>query len=115
MNVHGRFVQRAIGLIVLTFFSTSCSLWQPVTTYVPDRVRLTKTDSQRIVLRQAVTVGDSIVGVASGGKTMRVPRDSILTVEAKIHSSPLTALAVLAGLGVGVVILWGIALASIPY
>jgi hypothetical protein len=33
---------------------TSCSSWQPVTTNVPDRVRLTTTDSQRIELRQAV-------------------------------------------------------------
>ena len=112
MKKQDAFAVRGIGLLVVTCVVTSCSSWQPVTTNVPDRVRLTRTDSQRIELRKAVALGDSvIVGVASDGQAMRVPRDSVLTIEGR---APPTLLAIVAGFAAGCALLLAIALASIP-
>ena len=110
MNEHGTFALRRIGLLVVTFVSTSCSSWQPVTANVPDRVRLTTTDSQRIELRRASTLGDSvIVGVASDGQAMRFPRDSVLTIEGRV---PPTLFAIVAGTAAGFALFFAILLSA---
>ena len=70
-----RFIHQVMLPVTLVAFMSACHKWstvEPGQPFAEDgiaEVRITQTDGQRVVLKEAAVVGDSLVGLVNGDST----------------------------------------------
>ena len=105
-------------VLILLLSLTACTSWRPdtltpqaVVQSHPQSLRVTYTDSSRVVIKHPQLHGDTIVGPGPKMFEVRVPLDTVLLTETRHGDGGKTALTVL----VVAAALWAVSYAFLPH